>query len=244
MSENIIYIALMAVGASFVQQATGFGFGIFIMTALPYLMPSYGEATTLSGLLALTTSLVAVTGFLKHITWKRFIPIISAFMLTSTIFICLVSRIEGQIMRMILGGMLILISLYFSFFKSRIQKIIKPNLRWQIGTGTVSGVMGGLFGMQGPPAVLYFLTSEPDKNHYMGMILMYAVISNTMMTIVRAINGFVTPTVGITYLYALAGIALGGLAGRWAFKRIPNGIFTYVVYAYIGISGLIILLTA
>ena len=57
MSADILYIFLLASGASFVQRSTGFGFGIFIMTALPFLMPSYGEATTLSGLLALTTPL-------------------------------------------------------------------------------------------------------------------------------------------------------------------------------------------
>jgi hypothetical protein len=64
------------------------------------------------------------------------------------------------------------------------------------------------------------------------------------MVISRAINGHVTPAVGATYLYALGGLAIGVLAGNWAFKLIPNKIFTYIVYAYIGISGLIILITA
>ena len=51
-----IDIFLLSILASFIQRTTGFGFGIFIMTVLPLLMPSYGEATTLSGLLAMTTS--------------------------------------------------------------------------------------------------------------------------------------------------------------------------------------------
>ena len=49
--------------------------------------------------------------------------------------------------------------------------------------------------------------------------------------------------VGTTYLYALAGLAVGVMAGNWAFKRIPGKLFTYIVYAYIGISGAIILFT-
>ena len=40
---NIIEIFFLTLGASFVQRTTGFGFGIFIMTLLPFLMPSYGE---------------------------------------------------------------------------------------------------------------------------------------------------------------------------------------------------------
>lgn len=47
MPENIPYIILLAAGASFVQRTVGFGFGIFIMSALPFLMPSYGEAEAL-----------------------------------------------------------------------------------------------------------------------------------------------------------------------------------------------------
>ena len=98
--------------------------------------------------------------------------------------------------------------------------------------------------MHGPPAVLYFISCEKDKEHYMGMIQTYAVITNITMLAVRAFNGYVTPAVGTTYLYALGGLAIGVLAGNWAFSRIPSKLFTYLVYAYIGISGFIILFTA
>jgi uncharacterized membrane protein YfcA len=241
---EILYIILLAAGASFVQRTIGFGFGIFIMTALPFLMPSYGEAVTLSGLLSLTSAAVVMFRYLKYVTWKRFLPIVASFVIFSTLAISLLDKIEGQAMRIILGIVLIVISLYFSFFKEKLQKIIRPTSGWQLGAGAASGVMGGLFGMHGPPVVLYLVASEPDKDHYMGMIQTYAFVTNVTMLAVRAWNGYVTHTVGTTYLYGLAGLAIGVLAGNWAYSRIPNRIFTYVVYAYIAFSGLIILLTA
>lgn len=240
--EFSIAIFLLAVGASFIQRTIGFGFGIFIMTALPFLMPSYAEAVTLSGLLSLTSATVVMLQYIKYVTWKRLLPMVAAFVLFSTIAIFMLDRIEGPMMKVILGVVLIFFSLYFSFFKTKIQKYIKPTHGWLLGTGSVSGIMGGLFGMHGPPIVLYLVVSEPDKNHYMGMIQTYAVITNITMLAVRACNGYVTPTVGMTYLYALGGLIIGVLAGNWAFKRIPNRMFTYIVYAYIGISGIIILL--
>lgn len=242
--ENILYLILLAAGASFVQRTIGFGFGIFIMTALPFLMPSYGEAVTLSGLLSLTSATVVMLKYITYVTWKRLLPMAGAFILFSTIAICLLDRIEGHAMRMILGMVLVAISLYFSFFKEKLQKIIRPTRSWQLGTGSVSGIMGGLFGMHGPPVVLYLISAEPDKDHYMGMIQTYAVITNITMLAVRAYNGYVTPAVGSAYLYGLAGLAAGVIAGNWAYRRIPGKIFTYVVYAYIGLSGLIIFLTA
>ena len=243
MPENILYIILLAAGASFVQRTTGFGFGIFIMTVLPFLMPSYAEAVTLSGILSLTSSTVVMLKYLKYVSWKRILPILAAFLVMSALAVFMLERIEGRTMRIILGLILILLSLYFCFFKEKLQKVIKPTSGWQIGSGVISGVMGGLFGMQGPPVVLYLINSEPDKNHYMGMIQTYAVITNITMLVARACNGYVTPFVRSTYLYGLIGLAIGVIAGNWAYSRIPNRIFTYLVYAYIGISGIIIFLT-
>lgn len=240
---NILYIILLAAGASFIQRTIGFGFGIFIMTALPFLMPSYAEAVTLSGLLSLTSATVVMLQYVKYVTWKRFLPILGAFIIFSTAAIMLLDKIEGPAMRRILGVMLIFLSLYFSFFKEKLQKHIKATPGWMLGAGSISGVMGGLFGMQGPPVVLYLLVSEPSKNHYMGMIQTYAVTTNITMLAVRIYNGYVTPAVGTSYLYGLTGLAIGVIAGNWAFKRIPSRLFTYIVYAYIGISGMIILFT-
>lgn len=240
--SNIIEIFFLALGASFVQRTTGFGFGIFIMTMLPFLMPSYGEATALSGLLALTTSLIAAWKYRRLITWKRLIPILSVFLVVSSASICLLTRIHDDMLRRILGVILIIVSIYFAFFSKRIR--FGTSLPYQIGAGTVSGLMGGFFGMHGPPAVLYFISSEPDKEHYMGMIQTYFVITNAMMTLVRASNGFVTAAVGKSYLFCLAAVGIGAVAGGWAFRHIPGKIFPYVVYSYIGISGMIILLTS
>lgn len=154
----------------------------------------------------------------------------------------MLSKIHDHALRKILGIVLIVTSLYFSFFKDRIR--LKTTLPYQIGAGAVSGVMGGFFGMQGPPAVLYFISSEPDKNHYMAMAQTYFLIGNAMMTIVRASNGFLTATVGKSYMLCIGAVIIGIILGSWAFRHIPAKIFPYVVYSYIGVSGLIIFLTA
>lgn len=212
------------------------------MTLLPFLMPSYAEATTLSGLLALTTSAIITFRMRKFITWKRLIPILLTFMAVSAVAICMLTRIHDNTLRKILGIVLMITSLYFAFFKDRIR--LKTTLPYQIGAGTVSGIMGGFFGMQGPPAVLYFISSEPDKNHYMAMAQTYFLIGNALMTVVRASNGFLTAAVGKNYVLCIGAVIIGTLLGSWAFRHIPAKIFPYVVYSYIGVSGLIIFLAA
>ena len=64
-----------------------------------------------------------------------------------------------------------------------------------------------------------------------------------MMTLVRAYNGFFTTTVLTDFCFGLGGVIIGTTLGAYVFKHIPNRAFRYVVYAYIGVSGVIILLT-
>ena len=237
-----MYIFLLCIIASFIQRTTGFGFGIFIMTMLPFLMPSYGEATALSGLLALTTVILVVARNYRLIVWKHLIPILVTFILVSAFAVFILARTEETILKRILGVVLILTSLYFIFFSDRIH--LRPTVPVQIGIGSISGLMGGFFGMQGPPAVLYFISVEKDKDRYMALASAYFLIGNAMMTFARAANGFVTRTVATDYLYGIGGVAIGTLLGSMVFRRIPQKVLRYIVYSYIGVSGIVVLATA
>lgn len=241
MAEGIL-ILVLALCASFVQRTIGFGFGILMMTMLPLLMPSYGEATALSGILAMFTSASATFAMRRFISWKRMLPVLGVFLIVSTGSIFLLHGINDRIIMVILGIVLILTSLYFILLSGRVH--IRPTLPAQIGTGILSGLMGGFFAMQGPPAVLYFLSSEKDKEHYLAMISAYLLIGNLTTTVVRYANGFLTRDVGVGILWGIAGVAAGAFLGAKAFRRIPHKVFDYIVYAYIAFSGVIILLNA
>lgn len=236
-----LYIFLACIGASFVQRTTGFGFGIFIMSMLPFLLPSYVEATTLSGLLALTSAAIVVVRHWRLVAWRRLWIILLSFLVVSTVAVALVAHTHEHALRLVLGIVLILVSLYFALFSSRIH--LRPTVATQIVTGTLSGLMGGFFAMQGPPAALYLISSEPDKEHYLAMMQCYFLIGNAVMTLTRASHGFFTAAVGWGYLYGLGGVVLGSWLGAKVFAHISGPTLKHVVYAYIGLSGLLVLLT-
>lgn len=236
---EVIILFCFAIGASFIQRTTGFGFGIFIMTILPYIMPSYGEATTLSGSLALLTSLVLTIKYHKLIDWKKLLPILITFIVVSCMVVRLLGILSTATLHMILGVTLILASIYFWFFSNRIK--IKPNLPTQTSLGTLSGFMGGLFGMQGPPAVLYFLSVSKSKEEYTGIAQAYFLFGNTMMTCSRAYNGFLTQKVFVCWLIGIPAIFIGTWLGGIAFKRLSLPLLRKIVYAYIGVSGILAL---
>lgn len=103
--------------------------------------------------------------------------------------------------------------------------------------------MGGLFAMQGPPAVLYFMASAQTKEKYIAQIQTYFVIGNLMMTLFRAEAGFVTPAVGMAYTYCLAAVALGAFVGGKVFKKLSAKVLRKIVYGYMAVSGIAAILT-
>lgn len=237
---TLLLLSLFCFGAAFVQRVSGFGFGIFIMTMLPYLMPSYGEATTLSGLLAAVTSSIIVAKMWKHINWHLLLPILATFLVVSFFAVQFVARSADHTLKTILGVTLILASIYFFFISEKIR--LKPNLPTQISMGTLSGIMGGLFGMQGPPAVLYFIGSSKDKNEYIALAQSYFLIGNLCMTVFRARNGFLTKEVDTAWCYGLVAVLLGTWVGSKVFDRISTPTLRKIVYIYMGISGIIALI--
>ena len=234
-------LIIFTIGAAFVQRTTGFGFGIFIMTVLPYLMPSYGEATTLSGLLASVTSLIITVKYRRGIAWRKLLPILAAFLLTSFLAVQMLTWMRGDTLKYVLGITLILCAVYFSFFADKMK--VKPTLGMQATLGTLSGIMGGLFGMQGPPAVLYFLAVSESKERYTALAQCYFLLGNCMMTIYRAQSGFFTQEVITSWCYAVPAVLVGTYLGGVVFNRLSLPTLRKLVYFYIGISGIVAIAT-
>lgn len=237
---TIILLILSCTGASFVQRVSGFGFGIFIMTILPYLMPSYGEATALSGMLSAAQSFYLLITLYRFISWKRLIPILTFFLIFSYFAVKFVASVADSHLKLMLGILLLFMGIYFLFINKHIQ--LKPSLPMQISMGTISGIMGGLFGSQGPPAVLYFMATETDKERYLAISQAYFLIGNVCMTFYRAQNGFLTSFVWQAWFYALIGVIIGSFIGKFVFKKISLEILRKVVYIYVIISGIIAIL--
>ncbi|MCQ2115753.1 MAG: sulfite exporter TauE/SafE family protein [Bacteroidales bacterium] len=236
----IIIIILAATFASFTQRVSGFGFGIFIMTILPHLMPSYGEATALSGLLAIVTSIVPAIQMARKLPVRKLWLILLTFIITSFFAVLLVTKIDSRSLKHVLGGVLIAVSIYFLFFSGKIH--MKPNAPIQLSMGTLSGFMGGLFAMQGPPAVIYFVGCSSDKDEYIALTQWYFLIGNIMMSIFRGGSGLVTPLVGKIWCLAVLGVLLGLWIGAKVYARIRPELLRKIIYAYMAVAGLITLL--
>ena len=236
----IAVIFFASIVASFIQRVSGFGFGIFIMTILPLIMPYYGEATALSGLLAMVNSFYIAMRMWKQIPWKKLLPILLTFIAVSFFAIRVVADVDSRTLKHVLGVILIFVSIYFFFISDRIR--VRPTVGVQLSMGSAAGLMGGFFAMQGPPAVLYFIACTETKEEYLAIAQAFFFFGNLMMTCFRAANGFVTKAVGLGWCSGLAGVFIGIWIGAKVFDRLSLPVLRKVIYAYMAVSGVVALM--
>ena len=234
---TLVLVFFLTIAASFIQRVSGFGFGIFVMMFFPFFLPSYGESITLSGLLAGTTAMLIAIRNWKHIRWDAMWIVVVFNVLASFVAIEFMASVGNDMLKRCLGIMLIIIAVYFMFCDGKVKMLFSSKAA-QVVIGAVSGVMGGMFAMPGPPVVLYSIGVIEDKREYIATLQAFSVIFNIFYTFFRARVGFFSDTTVICWGVGLTGLLIGALLGARCFEYISRDTLKKIVYVIMMISGL------
>jgi uncharacterized membrane protein YfcA len=232
------FIFFLAIIASFIQRVSGFGFGIFVMMFFPFFLPSYGESVMLSGLLAGSTALMIAIRNRKYIRWRLMGLVTFSNVLVSFVATEYMRSLSNDVLKQCLGVVLILISLYFLFGEGRMGRIFKSKPA-QVTIGSVSGVMGGMFAMPGPPLVLYCISTLEDKREYVTTLQAFSVVFNLFYTAFRFKAGFYSDDTWLWWVIGLVGTMIGSSLGSRCFELISNRTLKLIVYVMMIISGIV-----
>ena len=180
-----VYIILIAVSmaSSLIQTATGIGYAILFMVIMPYF---FEYKLALAIMFAQYTVVLGITSILswKKMNFKIALPCIIGNTVGLIAGFLLMMVIQADFMIKMLGGMLILTSIYFFIFQNKIR--IKPTFSKGLGLGGFSGILAGLFGIGGPPLSIYILSATDDIMEYLATIQ----LSYTVGTVVGIICMF------------------------------------------------------
>ena len=237
----LLYIFILTVIASFIQRVSGFGFGIFVMMFFPFFLPTYGDCIMLSGLLAGSTALMIAVQNWRYIRWKLMGRVVFFNVLASYLATEYMRSLGNDTMKQCLGVMLILIALYFMFSEGRLTRIFKSRLA-QISIGSISGVMGGMFAMPGPPLVLYCISTLEDKREYVTTLQAFSVVFNLFYTIFRFKAGFYSDDTWLWWVIGFGGVRIGSSLGTRCFDVISNRMLKRIVYVMMIVSGIVAIL--
>lgn len=233
-----LFVLILTIIASFIQRVTGFGFGIFVMMFFPFFLPSYGESVMLSGLLAGTTAFLITISNMHYVRWRMMGIIVLFNVIASFLAIEYMSSLSNETLKRYLGVVLILIALYFLWGKNKSNKLFLS--RWAQGIiGTISGIMGGMFAMPGPPVVLYCISSIDNKREYVVTLQAFSVIFNIFYTLFRTKVGFYSESTLLWWGAGLIGLMIGTSLGSRCSERISNQRLKQIVYIMMILSGIV-----
>jgi len=231
-----IVIFLASAAAGLIQSVTGFGAGIVTMLFFPIFFPLV-KASALSASIALVLSSTLAWRYRKICPWKLTILPAGFYLVTSAVAIFASPYLPTLLLKRIFGVFLILLSIYFVALDGKIKA--KANLPTAMVCAGLSGVTGGLFGIGGPPMVVYFLAALDDKEKYIATIQLFFAITGSYTLGLRVLNGIYTADLFIYTVIGAAAITLGKLAGIRIVDRINTEMMKKIVYVFLGISGVL-----
>lgn len=236
----LIALLLSTFLAGIVQGISGFAFAIIFLAVMQYFIP-YTELLAVSSLLAAAMLAVNAFVFRKHILWKQIpVPLLINFVVTIAAIRLLKGTMDFPYWHKLLGVVFILLSLYLYFWQQKI--CIRPTFGNALLLSTAGGILGGLFGVGGPPLVLYYLATTDSKEKYLGTTQMFFLLNNLYDFGGRLVNGMVTQEI---LRYALLGIGttlLGLWIGRRIFRLINADTLKKIVYVIMFMDGWYMLL--
>ena len=225
--------------ATFVQRVSGFGMGIVAIMILPYLIGSHGQTAAYTNMLCAVSAASLAIRFRKEAKWSRIVPILAGSFIATFIFVRVGQRASFDILEKVLGGVLVVLSVYFMFFKGRVR--IRPGIRNGFLTGLMGGTLNGLFSTGGPPVVMYMLGTTDNHAVYFATMQAYFAFNNIYASSVRFLNGQINASFLPGFAGGLIGMLLGNLIGGKVEKYIPEKMFLKIIYALMALSGLMMI---
>lgn len=235
----ILFLAVIGMGAGFVQRVSGFGLGIFAMIFLPHFMPSHTAAATISTIFSCVTSTYNAVRYRRNVEIRTVIPMICAALISIPVAVYFSAAVSGKIFEILLGAVLIALSIYFLFFNEHIK--IKPTCFNGILAGALGGTLNGLFSTGGPPAVLYLSSATSDNAIYFATIQFYFCFTNLYAVATRAVNGIINTEILIFAAIGVIGCMIGDFIGKFVFDKLNSKKLKYIIYSGMVLSGIIML---
>ena len=153
MDPITIHVLVVIFVATLIRSAFGFGEALVAVPLLALRIP-----ITVAAPLAVLVSVI-VAGVIVVQDWRKIEVRSAAGLVISSLFgiplgLLLLTRGNDHVVKLILGIIIAGFSIYSLTAKMRLH-LEKDHPMWLLGSGFCSGVLGGAYGMNGPPLAVY-----------------------------------------------------------------------------------------
>jgi uncharacterized protein len=220
--------------ATLVRSAFGFGEALIAVPLLAFFIP-VRVAAPLAVLVSITIAMVVVVQDWRHIHLRS-----AGWLVFSTLFgiplgLLLLTRSPEHLIKAGLGGLILLFALFCLAANMRFR-LHRDSWTWLLICGFIAGILGGAYGMNGPPLVIYGSLRNWTAQHFRATLQAYFLPASVLGMCGYLSAGLWTPDVTRYYLLCLPAMLPAVFLGRAINYRLSAAAFSR--YVYLGLAAI------
>jgi uncharacterized membrane protein YfcA len=242
MDATAVWVVAVVFVATLIRSAFGFGEALVAVPLLALFLP-VKTAAPLAVLVSITIAAVVVAQdwrkiHVRSVGWL----VVSTMIGTPVGLMLLASRHQRAVM--VTLAVLIMAFSVFSLVGKKPPELKSDSKRWILGSGFCAGVLGGAYGMNGPPLVIYGAMRRWSAQHFRATLQGYFLPASIIGMFGYWLTGLWVPVVTHYYLLCLPVLPVGIWLGRVMNHRMHGDAFLRYVYCGLAGIGLMLLVQA
>jgi uncharacterized protein len=242
MTATTLYVLLVIFAATLIRSAFGFGEALIAVPLLALRIP-LGIAAPLAVLLSITVAAVVVVQDWEKVHVRSTGWLVGSTLAGIPLGFWLLTSVHQQVVKIALAIFLMVFSAY-SLLGRRPPELRSDSRAWLLGCGFFAGVLGGAYGMNGPPLVIYGAMRRWSAQHFRATLQGYFLPASLLGMVGYWLAGLWVPAVTHYYLISLP-VALPTIfLGRFANHRMRGDAFLKYVHVGLIFIGALLLIQA
>jgi len=235
MDGTTAYVLLVIFVATLIRSAFGFGEALVAVPLLALRLP-VNVAAPLAVLVSITVAAVIIMQ-----DWQKIHLRSTGWLVTATLFgiplgLWLLTAGNHRIVKAVLAVIIIAFSVY-ALIGRRPPELRSDSKRWLLGCGFCAGVMGGAYGMNGPPLAIYGAMRRWSAQHFRATLQGYFLPASLIGMAGYWMAGLWVPAVTHYYLRSLLLVLPAIWLGRILNHRLRGEAFLQYVHVGLVLIG-------
>jgi uncharacterized protein len=231
-SAEIVVVAVFFL-ATLVRATLGFGEALIAVPLLAFALPVEIVAP-IATLISITVAAVVTARNWRQIHLRSAVTLVLTSVIGIPIGLLMLRRVPEPIVKSTLGALVAAFAV-FSLANRRPRQLTGDRFAWLFGVS--AGVLGGAYGMNGPPLVVYGTLRGWTPERFRATLQGYFLPASVLGMIGYSAAGLWTRDVTRYYLLSLPGVIVAIALGDSVARRIDARRFLIAVHVGLFVSG-------
>src|SRR6185503_17343226 len=242
MDATTLHVVAVLLLATLIRSSFGFGEALVAVPLLALRIP-VSVAAPVAVLLSITIAAIVVAQDWRKIHVRSAGWLIAPTFLGIPLGIFLLTSSHQSAVKIVLASVIIGFSAWSLAGKNPPQ-LAEDSHPWLLGCGFLAGILGGAYGMNAPPLVVYGAMRRWSPQHFRATLQGYFLPASGVAMAGYWLSGLWKPDVTHYYLISLPAAIPTIFVGRWINHRLRGDSFLKYVHAGLIAVGMVLLIQA